>query len=82
MEKEYLGRKTNSSTTKHSFGSGLLGNDDKIMRYVKHISCDRVMPNCKHKDNKNACLRCTRNFNSPSPRQDMYEPIIPGMKFL
>ena len=29
MEKEYLGRKANSSTTKHSFGSGLFGKNDK-----------------------------------------------------
>ena len=29
MEKEYLDRKTNSSTTKHSFGSSLLGKSDK-----------------------------------------------------
>jgi len=28
MEKEYSDRKANSSTTKHSFGSGLLGKDD------------------------------------------------------
>lgn len=28
MEKEYL-RNSNSSTTKHSFGSGLLGKSDK-----------------------------------------------------
>jgi len=29
MEKEYMDRDTNSSTTKHPFGSGLLGEDDK-----------------------------------------------------
>ena len=29
MEKEYLDRKTNSSTTKHLFGSGLLEKMDK-----------------------------------------------------
>jgi len=40
MEKEYLGRKANSSTTKHSFGSSLLGKDDKGGRivYVRNIA--------------------------------------------
>jgi len=37
MEKEYLDRKTNSSTTKHSFGSGLLGKDDKKVKHVTSV---------------------------------------------
>lgn len=38
MEKEYLGKKGNSSTTKCLFGSGRFGKNDKKLEQVISIS--------------------------------------------
>jgi len=43
MEKEYLNRKANSSTTKHSFGSGLLGKGGKFIGITHTIISPTVL---------------------------------------
>ena len=51
-----------------------------IMKHISQILC-RKMGNCKNKNVRAACVRCTHN-RTGLHIEDNYRPKIAGLKFL